>query len=49
MNTVATVSESISAYGPARSTVQGSPLEPQELRRLRTYWHATLFLSAVMI
>ena len=49
MNTVATVSESISAYGPARSTVQGSPLEPQELRRTQAYWHATLFLSAGMI
>ena len=49
MNSVATKAESISAYGPARSTVQGSPLEPQELQRMQAYWHATLFLSAGMI
>src|SRR5271156_6355413 len=49
MNSVATVSESISAYGPARSSVEGSPLEPQELTRMQAYWHATLFLSAGMI
>jgi len=40
---------SISAYGPARSTVQGTPLEPEELQRMQAYWHATLFLSAGMI
>lgn len=28
---------SISAYGPARSTVQGSPLEPVELQRMQVY------------
>jgi xylulose-5-phosphate/fructose-6-phosphate phosphoketolase len=49
MNSVATEAQSISAYGSARSTVQGSPLEPQELRRMQAYWHATLFLSAGMI
>src|SRR5215471_5320127 len=44
-----TEARSISAYGPARSTVQGHPLEPDELRRMQAYWHATLFLSAGMI
>ena len=40
---------SISTYGPARSTVSGSPLEPQELQRMQRYWNATLYLSAGMI
>jgi xylulose-5-phosphate/fructose-6-phosphate phosphoketolase len=44
-----TESQSISAYGSARSTVDGSPLEPDELRRMQAYWNATLFLSAGMI
>src|SRR5215471_4165468 len=44
-----TEARSISAYGPARSTVQGHPLEPDELRRMQAYWHASLFLSAGMI
>src|SRR5215472_10005359 len=44
-----TEARSISAYGPARSTVQGTPLEPEELQRMQAYWHATLFLSAGMI
>jgi xylulose-5-phosphate/fructose-6-phosphate phosphoketolase len=49
MNTIAAAVESISAYGPARSTIEGTPLEPGELRRMQAYWHATLFLSAGMI
>src|SRR5262245_54735982 len=49
MNDVATAAQSISAYGPARSTVQGTPLEPEELRRMQAYWSATLFLCAGMI
>jgi len=40
---------SISAYGPAHATAEGSPLEPEELKRMQAYWHATLFLSAGMI
>ena len=44
-----TESQSISAYGSARSTVEGSPLAPEELRRMQAYWNATLFLSAGMI
>src|SRR5689334_21926269 len=49
MNSIMTEAQSISAYGPARSTVPGSPLEPEELQRMQAYWHATLFLSAGMI
>ena len=41
--------ESISAYGLARSTVSGTPLDEGELRRMQAYWKATLYLSAGMI
>jgi phosphoketolase len=40
---------SISAFGHARSSVSGSPLECQELQRMQQYWNATLYLSAGMI
>jgi xylulose-5-phosphate/fructose-6-phosphate phosphoketolase len=49
MNSIMTEAQSISAYGPARSTVEGSPLEPVELQRMQACWNATLFLSAGMI
>ena len=49
MNSTMTELQSISAYGPARSTVKGTPLEPEELKRMHAYWNATLFLSAGMI
>jgi xylulose-5-phosphate/fructose-6-phosphate phosphoketolase len=49
MNDAASDARSISAYGPARATVPGNPLEPQELERIKSYWHASLFLSAGMI
>jgi xylulose-5-phosphate/fructose-6-phosphate phosphoketolase len=49
MNSTMIEAQSISAYGPARATVQGSPLEPEELKRIHAYWNATLFLSAGMI
>ncbi len=49
MNSVMTEAHAISAYGTARSTVQGSPLDPQDLQRMHAYWNATLFLSAGMI
>jgi xylulose-5-phosphate/fructose-6-phosphate phosphoketolase len=49
MNSLTTEAQSISAYGSARSTVDGAPLEPEELRRMQAYWNATLFLSAGMI
>ena len=41
--------ELISAYGLARSTVSGTPLDEGELRRMQAYWKATLYLSAGMI
>jgi len=44
-----TETRSISAYGPARSTVQATPLEPDELQRMQAYWNATLYMSAGMI
>ena len=40
---------SISAYGLARATVGGSPLDADELQRMQKYWHASLYLSAGMI
>jgi xylulose-5-phosphate/fructose-6-phosphate phosphoketolase len=44
-----TESQSISAYGPARSSVRGKPLEPKELQRTQRYWDATMYLAACMI
>jgi xylulose-5-phosphate/fructose-6-phosphate phosphoketolase len=40
---------SLSAYGKARSTVQGSPLAPEELRKIQAYWQACNYLSLGMI
>jgi xylulose-5-phosphate/fructose-6-phosphate phosphoketolase len=41
--------ESISAYGPARATVKGAPLSPDELRRIDAYWQASLYLCLGML
>jgi len=41
--------ESISAYGPARSTVKGTPLSTDELRRIDAYWQASLYLCLGML
>jgi len=40
---------SISAYGPARSTIEGSPLGAEELRKIDTYWRACKYLALGMI
>ena len=32
------VDKGISAYGPARSTIEGAPLSPEELRKIDAYW-----------
>src|SRR6476620_3482967 len=40
---------SLSAYGKARSTVQGSPLSSDELRKTHAYWRACNYLSLGMI
>src|SRR6201998_534980 len=40
---------SLSAYGKARSTIQGSPLSPDELRKTDAYWRACRYLALGMI
>ena len=40
---------SLSAYGQARSTIQGSPLSSDELRKIDTYWRACRYLALGMI
>src|SRR5262245_59554838 len=49
MTAVATETQAISAYGNARSTVQGTPLDTDELRKIHAYWRASLYLSLGMI
>src|SRR5947207_11549399 len=39
----------LSAYGPARSTVQGTPLSAEALRKTQAYWRACNYLSLGMI
>ena len=41
--------ESISAYGPARATIAGTPLSPDELRKIDAYWRASLYLCLGML
>ncbi len=41
--------EKISAYGLARSTIKGTPLSPDELRRIDAYWRASLYLCLGML
>ena len=40
---------SISCYGSARSTVAGSPLSAEELRKIDAYWRACNYLAIGMI
>jgi xylulose-5-phosphate/fructose-6-phosphate phosphoketolase len=40
---------SLSAYGKARSTVQGTPLSSDELRKTDAYWRACNYLALGMI
>ena len=42
-------SNSLSAYGTARSTVQGTPLNAEALRKIDAYWRACNYLSLGMI
>jgi len=44
-----TTRDSLSAYGPARSTVSGAPLSADELRKTEAYWRACNYLSLGMI
>jgi xylulose-5-phosphate/fructose-6-phosphate phosphoketolase len=36
--------DTISAYGPARSTIKGTPLSAEELEKIDSYWRASLYL-----
>jgi acetate kinase len=38
-----------SPFGPARSTVEGAPLAPEEVRRLDAFWRACNYLALGMI
>src|SRR6516225_4518186 len=40
---------SISAYRNARSTVKGTPLSADELKKIHSYWQACCYLAAGMI
>ena len=42
-------SVSLSAYGNARSTIPGSPLSADELRKVHAYWRACNYLALGMI
>ena len=44
-----TPDQEISAYGPARSTITGEPLSPEELGKIDAYWRASLYLSMGML
>ncbi|HAX78403.1 MAG TPA: phosphoketolase [Cyanobacteria bacterium UBA11372] len=39
----------ISAFGKAKATVDGSPLSPEELRKIDAYWRACNYLAVGMI
>src|SRR5208283_2980520 len=41
--------ESISAYGTARSSVKGTPLSMDELRKIDAYWQTSLYLCLGML
>jgi xylulose-5-phosphate/fructose-6-phosphate phosphoketolase len=43
------VDSSISAFGPARSTISGSPLSPEELNAIHAFWRASNYLAVGMI
>src|SRR5215469_605189 len=45
----ATEQDSISAYGPARSTIQAKPLDREALQKTHAYWRACNYLSLGMI
>jgi xylulose-5-phosphate/fructose-6-phosphate phosphoketolase len=41
--------DSLSAYGPARSTISGQPLAADELKSIHAYWRACCYLAVGMI
>ena len=44
-----TTETSISAFGKARSTVEGAPLDAEELRKIHAFWRACNYLAVGMI
>jgi len=42
-------SDDLSAYGAARSTIHGTPLTADELRKMDAYFRASLYLNLGMI
>ncbi len=44
-----TADTSISAFGKARSTVEGAPLSAEELHKIHAYWRACNYLAIGMI
>jgi xylulose-5-phosphate/fructose-6-phosphate phosphoketolase len=44
-----TQTQALSAYGKARSTVQGSPLSAEDLRKTHAYWRGCSYLALGMI
>jgi xylulose-5-phosphate/fructose-6-phosphate phosphoketolase len=43
------MAELISPYGPARSTIEGAPLRPDEIKTYNDYFKASLYLALGMI
>ena len=41
--------DTISAFGPARATAQGTPLSPEELHNMHAYWRACCYLILGML
>jgi xylulose-5-phosphate/fructose-6-phosphate phosphoketolase len=41
--------ENVSAYGPTRATIPGTPLTAEELRRIDDYWQTSLYLCLGML
>ncbi len=39
----------LEAYGPARSTIEGTPLNADELHKIDAYWQASLYLCLGML
>lgn len=39
----------LSAFGPARATVTGTPLSSEQLKKIHEYWQACCYLAACMI
>jgi xylulose-5-phosphate/fructose-6-phosphate phosphoketolase len=46
--TVEKATEELSAYGSARSTVEGKPFSTDELRNIHAYWRACNYLTLSM-